>query len=107
MGISLPRPVSNTDSRLIPHRLWSLSYTGNLARADFLIPSLDQPRPLADCTASPRGIPESRGVSVSAIGYNTGFNINSPVTPQSLIRNVVFPPQVEYSERNIDNHMAN
>jgi hypothetical protein len=55
-----------------------------LASADFLIPALDQPSKLADCTVSPRGIPESRGVSVSAIGYKTGFNINSPPTGNEL-----------------------
>jgi hypothetical protein len=34
---------------------------------------------------SPRAIPVSRGVSVSAIGYNTGFNINSPATRAFLV----------------------
>jgi len=29
------------------------------------------------------------------------------LTPQSLIRNGIFPTLVEYIERNIDNHMAN
>jgi len=91
MGISLPRPVSNTDSRLIPHRLCSQSYAGNLGRADSLIPSPEQRSPFADCTVSPRGISVSRGVSVSAIGYNTSFNTNSPATPFQVCRFFMFP----------------
>jgi hypothetical protein len=51
-----------------------------LAPPDFLIPSLDQRSPFADWTVSPRCIPVNRGFSVSAIGYKTGFNINSPAT---------------------------
>jgi hypothetical protein len=51
-----------------------------LAQPDFLIPSLDQQSPFADWTVSPLCIPVNRGFSVSAIGYKTGFNINSPAT---------------------------
>jgi hypothetical protein len=51
-----------------------------LAQPDFLIPFLDQQSPFADWTVSPRCIPVNRGFSVSAIGYKTGFNINSPAT---------------------------
>ena len=80
MGISLPRTVSNTDSCLIPHKLCRCRIPENLAPPDFLIPSLDQRSPFADWTVSPRCIPVNRGFSVSAIGYKTGFNINSPAT---------------------------
>src|SRR5215472_9610025 len=33
MGISLPRPIPNSDSCLIPHKLWSLSYARELGTA--------------------------------------------------------------------------
>src|ERR1017187_2277509 len=91
MGISLPRTVSNTDRCLIPHKLCRCRIPENLAQPDFLIPSLDQRSPFADWTVSPRCIPVNRGFSVSAIGYKTGFNINSPATRGPRLDSQLYP----------------
>ena len=67
MGISLPRPVSNTDSCLIP-------------QLRFLTPSLDQQRSFADWTASSLRTPVNRVSQVSATTIKPASNINSPGT---------------------------
>ena len=85
MGISLPRTVSNTDGGLIPHRLWSLAYTRNLAGANFLTPSLDQRSPFCRLHRVAARNSCKSGASVSAIGYQTGFNINSPATTATCL----------------------
>src|SRR5215472_16566226 len=67
MAISLPRPVSNTDSCLIPH-------------LRFLTLSLDQQHSYADWTASSLRTPVNRVSQVSATAIKAASNINSPET---------------------------
>ena len=67
MAISLPRPLSNTDSCLI-------------SQLRFLTPSLDQQRSFADWTASSLRTPVNRVSQVSATTIKSASNINSPAT---------------------------
>jgi len=66
-GISLPRPVSNTDSCLI-------------SQLRFLTPSLDQQRSFADWTAPSQRTPVNRVSQVSATAIKSASSINSPAT---------------------------